>query len=69
MEGNEGWEMALEARAIDSDETFLRNYLDKHLVEELNLFAFGYNSGQRKQWEVTDTSWEKVRDALVALEG
>jgi stage V sporulation protein R len=65
MEGDEGWEMALEARTVDSDESFLRNYLDQHLVEELNLFAFGYNKGE-KQWEVTDTNWERVRDELVA---
>lgn len=65
MIGKEGWDKVLEVRAVDSDESFIRNYLDKKLVEDLNLFGFGHNN-PKKRWEVTDTEWEDVRDTLVA---
>lgn len=67
MPGGEGWEKLLEVRATESDETFLRNYLDQHLVEELDLFSYAYNKDET-QWEVTKTAsdWEAVRDTLVS---
>lgn len=65
--GSPGWERALEARELDSDETFIRNYVDQELVERLDLFAFAHNA-EEGQWEVTETQaeWEAVRDAFVA---
>lgn len=59
-----GWDAALEARELDNDETFIRNHLDEKICRDLDLFAYAFNDPE-KQWEVTDTSWEDVRDALV----
>lgn len=64
MPGNEGWEKALEVRSLDSDESFLRNYLDKEICVDLDLFSYAYNDEER-QWEVTNKDWEFVRDTLV----
>ncbi len=50
-----------EVREAENDVSFVRNYLDQELVEELNLFNYRKNGAQ---WQVTDTSWEKVRDNL-----
>ncbi|MFZ3101343.1 MAG: SpoVR family protein [Desulfitobacteriaceae bacterium] len=50
-----------EIREAENDVSFIRNYLNQDLVEELNLFNFRKNGAQ---WQVTDTSWEKVRDNL-----
>ncbi|MHB8124804.1 MAG: SpoVR family protein [Desulfitobacteriaceae bacterium] len=50
-----------EVREAENDVSFIRNYLDQELVEELNLFNYRKSGAQ---WQVTDTSWEKVRDNL-----
>lgn len=57
-----GREKLFEVRETENDLSFLRNYLTKELVEELDLYVF-----ERKgsQWTVTDKSWEAVRDRLV----
>lgn len=62
IEKRYGRERIFEVREIDSDISFLRNYLTKELVEELDLYLF-----QKKgnQWKVTDKDWEIVRDQLV----
>lgn len=51
-----------EVRELESDISFLRNYLTEELVEELDLYIF-----QRKgnEWSITDKSWENVRDQLI----
>ncbi len=58
----QGRQKIFEVREFDSDISFLRNYLTKELVEDLDLYVF-----QRKgnEWKVTDKSWESVRDELV----
>lgn len=61
--GNEGKEKIFEVRATESDVSFIRNYLTKELVEELDLFLF---KKVGIQWQVTDTNWESVRDGLVS---
>ncbi|WP_420824100.1 SpoVR family protein [Thermoflavimicrobium daqui] len=59
---NQGRKKIFEVRELDSDISFLRNYLTKDLVEELDLYVF-----QRKgnDWSITDKNWKKVRDELV----
>lgn len=59
-----GWEAALDVREIDSDESFLRNYIDEKICEDLDLFAYAFNDPE-KLWEITDKTWEDVRDVLV----
>jgi len=51
-----------EVRENDSDISFLRNYLTKDLVKELDLYVFE-KKGQ--EWKITDKSWEAIRDQLV----
>jgi len=50
-----------EVRELESDVSFLRNYLTAELVEELDLYLY-----ERKgnEWVVVDKDWEKVRDSL-----
>lgn len=43
--------------------SFLRNYLTKELVEELDLFLYQKIGAE---WVVVETDWEKVRDDLVS---
>jgi stage V sporulation protein R len=51
-----------EVREVENDISFIRNYLDRDLVEKLNLFNYRKIGAH---WQVTDTEWEKVRDNLV----
>ncbi len=57
-----GREKIFEVRELDSDASFLRNYLTKELTEELDLYIFE-KKGQ--EWKITDKGWENVRDQLV----
>jgi stage V sporulation protein R len=58
-----GREKIFEVREIESDSSFLRNYLTKELVNREDLFLY-----ERKGNEVVVSSkkWEDVRDELVA---
>ncbi len=60
---NLGREKMFEVREIESDQSFIRNYLTKDLVNREDLFLF-----ERKGDEVVVSSkdWEDVRDQLVA---
>lgn len=57
-----GKEHIFEVRELDSDASFLRNYLTKELTEELDLYIFE-KKGQ--EWKVTDKGWENIRDQMV----
>lgn len=62
--GGEGRQKMFEVRADENDISFLRNYLTKQLVEDLDLYLF------RKvytKWQVSETTWENVRNGLVYL--
>lgn len=57
-----GKEKIFEIREIDNDISFLRNYLTKELVEELDLYLY------RKighDWKIVEKNWEKLRDHMV----
>ncbi len=61
--GGEGRRKIFEVRETENDISFLRNYLTKELVEEMDLYLFkktGY------EWKITDKEWEVVRDNIVA---
>src|SRR5690606_2456714 len=58
-----GREYMFEVRELNSDQSFLRNYLTKELVEDLDLYVF---EKRGQEWLITDKAWERVRDQLVA---
>jgi stage V sporulation protein R len=53
-----------EVREMESDVSFLRNYLTEELCEELDLFV--YELVDDEEWTVTEKRWGRVRDQLVA---
>ncbi|WP_330999677.1 SpoVR family protein [Cohnella fermenti] len=57
-----GREKIFEVRELDSDPSFLRNYLTKELTDELDLYIF---EKKGPEWTITDKAWEAVRDQLV----
>ncbi|MBD2872087.1 SpoVR family protein [Paenibacillus arenilitoris] len=57
-----GREKIFEVRELDSDISFLRNYLTKELVNDLDLYIF---EKKGPEWKITDKSWENIRDQLV----
>jgi stage V sporulation protein R len=61
--GGEGLAKIFEVRETENDISFLRNYLTRDLVRELDLYLY---KKQGQQWKVTDTEWETVRDGIVA---
>ncbi|MCZ8513524.1 SpoVR family protein [Paenibacillus filicis] len=60
--GGEGRKKIFEVREFDSDLSFIRNYLNKKLVDELDLYIF---EKKGPEWKITDKSWENIRDQLV----
>lgn len=63
-EGGEGRAKIFEVRELESDVSFLRNYLTEDLCEELDLFV--YELVDEEEWTVTEKRWERVRDRLVS---
>ncbi len=61
-EPGQGLAKLFEVRELESDVSFLRNYLTADLVEELDLYLYR-REGDR--WVVVEKDWEKVRDSLV----
>lgn len=60
----QGRKRLFEVREVENDSSFIRNYLHKQLVEDLDLYLF-----QKKgnEYTITDKSWEIVRDQLVHM--
>ncbi|SFF50258.1 stage V sporulation protein R [Paenibacillus algorifonticola] len=54
-----GKEKMFEVREHDHDISFIRNYLNKELVKELDLYVF---EKKGPEWKITDKSWENIRD-------
>lgn len=59
---NRGRDKMFEVRELDSDTSFLRNYMTKQLVDDLDLYIF---EKKGSEWKITDKAWEHVRDELV----
>jgi len=60
--GGEGRQKIFEVRSEENDISFLRNYLTRDIVENLDLYLYkkiGHD------WKVTDKNWEIIRDGLV----
>ncbi|HET7580359.1 MAG TPA: SpoVR family protein [Bacillales bacterium] len=60
----EGREKIFEVRELESDISFIRNYLTKNLAEKEDLYLF---QKQGKDYKITDKKWEEVRDQLVRM--
>ncbi|MCM3125372.1 SpoVR family protein [Mesobacillus sp. AQ2] len=59
-----GREKMFEVREIESDISFLRNYLTKDLVMREDMYLF---QKQGREYKVVDKAWEQVRDQLVGM--
>ena len=60
--GGEGRQKIFEVRELESDVSFLRNYLTKELVEELDLYLYEERDGELV---IVEKDWEKVRETMV----
>lgn len=60
--GGEGKQKIFEVRSTENDISFLRNYLTKELVEDLDLYLYKKIGCD---WKIVDKKWKKVRDGLV----
>ena len=61
--GAEGRAKIFEVRELDNDASFLRNYLTKELVEELDLYLYRLE-GDR--WVIVEKDWEVVRETILS---
>jgi stage V sporulation protein R len=61
-ESGQGRAKIFEVRELESDVSFLRNYLTADLVEELDLYLYRLEGDK---WVIVEKDWEKVRDTLV----
>ncbi|MYL30669.1 stage V sporulation protein R [Halobacillus halophilus] len=59
-----GREKMFEVREIESDQSFIRNYLTKELVRREDLYLF---QKQGQKYKITDKDHEAVRDQLVTM--
>ncbi|MDQ0219909.1 SpoVR family protein [Peribacillus cavernae] len=59
-----GREKMFEVREIESDISFLRNYLSKDLIMREDMYLF---QKQGKDYKIVDKAWEQVRDQLVNM--
>ncbi|MBI4319700.1 MAG: SpoVR family protein [Chloroflexi bacterium] len=60
--GGEGRQKIFEARELENDVSFLRTYLTKQLVDDLDLYVYKLEG---EEWKVVESDWEKIRDSLV----
>lgn len=62
-EKGQGQAKIFEVRETDNDVSFLRNYLTKDLVKELDLYLY---RKEGDEWVIVEKDWTKVRDGIVA---
>ncbi|HEX7066524.1 MAG TPA: SpoVR family protein [Bacillales bacterium] len=60
----DGREKIFEVRELESDTSFIRNYLTKELAEKEDMYLF---QKQGKDYKIVDKEWEEVRDQLVTM--
>ncbi|MFC0612735.1 SpoVR family protein [Scopulibacillus daqui] len=58
-----GREKLFEVREIESDQSFIRNYLTKELVEKEDMFIY---ERQGDEVKITSKDWKDIRDQLVS---
>jgi stage V sporulation protein R len=67
-EGRRGLAKVFEVAADYRDAEFVRAFLTEKLVEEMDLYVYGFSGDKRRkrgEWTVQDNAWTAVRDALV----
>ena len=64
IQPNSGREKIFEVREIESDISFIRNYLTKDLVKQEDLFLF---EKKGSDYVISDKDYEHVRDQLVSM--
>ncbi|UOR13273.1 SpoVR family protein [Halobacillus amylolyticus] len=64
IEAGSGREKIFEVREIESDQSFIRNYLTKELAKEEDLYLF---QKQGQKYKITDKDHESVRDQLITM--
>ncbi|MBI2955315.1 MAG: SpoVR family protein [Chloroflexi bacterium] len=60
--GGEGHQKIFDVRGTENDISFLRNYLTRRLVEDLDLYIYRQDGDE---WRIVEKSWERVREMLV----
>lgn len=58
----EGRAKIFEVRELENDVSFLRNYLTRRLVDDLDLYIY---RREGDEWVVVEKDWRKIRDAIV----
>lgn len=61
---NSGREKMFEVREIESDVSFIRNYLTKELVKEEDLYVFAKKD---QEYRITDKDHEEVKKQLISM--
>jgi stage V sporulation protein R len=61
-EPGQGRKKIFEVRELESDISFLRNYLTEQLVKDLDLYLY---QKVGNEWQIVDKNWEHVRDQIV----
>jgi stage V sporulation protein R len=64
IEPGSGREKIFEVRELESDLSFLRNYLTKELVMREDMYLF---QKQGRDYKIVDKNWKQVRDQLVGM--
>jgi len=64
VEPNSGREKIFEVREIESDISFIRNYLTKELVEQEDMYLF---EKKGRDYRITEKDYEQIRDQLVSM--
>jgi stage V sporulation protein R len=64
VEPGSGREKIFEVRELESDISFLRNYLTKDLVMREDMYLF---QKQGRDYKIVDKNWKQVRDQLVGM--
>jgi stage V sporulation protein R len=57
-----GREKMFEVRELENDVSFLRNYVTRYLVEELDMYIY---RREGDEWVVVEKDWRKIRDSIV----
>ncbi|HVB26117.1 MAG TPA: SpoVR family protein [Ktedonobacteraceae bacterium] len=58
-----GHQKIFEVRELENDVSFLRNYLTKDLIKDLDLYLY---KKEGDEWVIVEKDWCKVRDGIVA---
>ena len=61
--GGEGRQKIFEVRELENDISFLRNYLTRELVQDLDLYIYKLEGDE---WKIVEKNWQKVRDTILA---